>query len=143
MVTSFRVPTLHELDQALPNGFHDAYIRSYTVDFVARTVLFELNIWVGDLASEQLEIREHYRAARLLVSGVHYCFFDPPFATYPFSQPKALWVDLCDPDPDLAISKDVPTGVFASRFYVENWNSFIHVAAAEASLVWIEADSNG
>jgi hypothetical protein len=131
--------TLHELGETLPNGFQDSYAQSWSIDFVARNVVILLEIWIGKLESEDYVERERYRPARLTINGLHYCFFDPPAATYPFAKPEKLWIDLCAADAASSLSNNLPTGVFAARFYVSNWNSFIHVAAVDVSLIWLDA----
>ena len=39
--------TLDELDHALPNGFHDAEIFSFELDYVDGIASFHLNLLVG------------------------------------------------------------------------------------------------
>jgi hypothetical protein len=39
--------TFEELDQKLPNGFHDAKIRTITLDFVNRSIVIGMNLLVG------------------------------------------------------------------------------------------------
>jgi hypothetical protein len=71
--------TLVEIAQSLPNGFHDARVRECHWDFVARTLAFELDIWVAEdaVATE----RERYRPARLLIVGLAFCQMEPPDRT--------------------------------------------------------------
>ena len=39
--------TFEDLDQELPNGFHDAKIRNISVDFLNRSVLIGVELLVG------------------------------------------------------------------------------------------------
>jgi hypothetical protein len=80
--------TLVELARRLPNGFHDAQVSACTLDFVRRTVVFELQVWMGDDTD-----RERYRSARLSVSGLAYCAIDPPDPGYPFAERAPLGSD--------------------------------------------------
>lgn len=57
--------TLEEVAASLPNGFHDAYIKGISTDYVTGTASFDLEIWVGDDSAEKEEDREVYRPARL------------------------------------------------------------------------------
>jgi hypothetical protein len=126
--------TLQELAETLPNGFHDAQVSSCAVDFVARTVTFDLSIWVGDETDS-----ERYRRATLKVAGLVFCAFDPPDPRYPFADGRPLEVDLCDADPTVAATAALPDGAFAARLWVANWNSFIHLAGTHAGLAWTDS----
>jgi hypothetical protein len=130
--------TLAEIEQQLPNGFHDAEIRSCTLDFVARTASFEVDVWIGDLDSSDEALREQYRRAGLVVAGLAFCQIEAPDPTYPFRELKALRVDLCEPVPS-HIGSAVSDVAFRARFYVSNWNSFIDIAADDATLEWAGA----
>lgn len=126
--------TLREIAAGLPNGFHDARVDICTVDFAARTLTFELALWVGDDSDP-----ERYRGARLRVAGLLYCAFDPPDPRYPFAERGPLVVDLCDPDAAIPVNAALPLDAFSARFWVASWNSFIHLAATSAELAWTDA----
>jgi hypothetical protein len=129
--------TLQDIENSLPNGFHDALLRSCHLDFVARTASFELDISTGDSDSADSAERDRYAPATLLLSDLAFCEVQPPHPNYPFQDPTPLLVDLSQPDPDHSIIKTLPTGTFAGRFFVTNWNSFIYLAARHARLEWI------
>lgn len=126
--------TLREIAEGLPNGFHDAQVDVCTIDFAARTLTFELALWVGD--DKELE---RYRGARLRVAGLLYCAFDPPDERYPFAAREPLVIDLCDPDPAVPVNAALPPDAFSARFWVTSWNAFIHLAATSAELAWTDA----
>jgi hypothetical protein len=90
--------SLGEIAATLPNGFHDAEVRSCSLDFQERTASFELNVWVGNMEASPEE-RELYRPAHPLVGAL-------------------------------------PKNSFAARFFVSNWNAFIHFAGREVHLAW-------
>jgi hypothetical protein len=123
--------TLEEVAGGLPNGFHDAQLSSCAMDFVARTVTFKLSIWIGDQRDA-----ERYRDAELKISGLGLCAFDAPDPRYPFADRRRLAVDLCDADPAVAATSARPENAFAARFWVANWNSFIHLTGTHAELAW-------
>ena len=75
--------TLEELDHNLPNGFHDAEIFSFGLDYVAGTAKFRMNLLVGWPDDPEPE-RQAYQEATLVVSGLCFCAIDPPSSTYPF-----------------------------------------------------------
>ena len=128
--------TLQDLEQSLPNGFHDALIRACHVDFAARTASFDLDVWTGDLESPDSDVRERYAAATLLLDELAFCELQPPDPTYPFQKAAPLRVDLSEPDASHPVIKILPTGTFAGRFFVMNWNAFIYIAARHARLEW-------
>jgi hypothetical protein len=130
--------TLREIAEGLPNGFHDAQVDLCTMDFAGRTLTFELALWLGDD-----EEPERYRGARLRVAGLLYCAFDPPDERYPFVAREPLVVDLCEPDPGVAVNAALPPDAFSARFWVASWNSFIHLAATSAELAWTDAADVG
>jgi hypothetical protein len=134
--------TLDELDKTLPNGFHDAEIFSFELDYVAATAKFRMNLLVGGPDDPEPE-REAYQEATLIVDGL--CFFsvDPPSPTYAFlPNGKPFSVSGGDPaKPDHLPSlpgliAKLPHGTWWYRFFVRDWNAFIHIAAREAVVVW-------
>ena len=132
--------TLEEIAAQLPNGFHDAMVRSCTLDFVARTAEFEVSIWTGNLDSNQESQRERYRPARLIVTGLAFCQIEAPDPRYPFADPGPISVDLCEPQASHPVMTRLPSAVFSGRFFVSTWNSFIHLAGESATLDWIDGE---
>ena len=128
--------TLTEISESLPNGFHDAEVLALSIDFTAAVAVWDMSIWVGDAASGDERVREEYRSARLLIYGVRLLTFEPPASGYPFSTPGTLTVDLDALDVAATPLHTLPAGCFASRFFVYEWNAFIDVVAADASLEW-------
>jgi hypothetical protein len=134
--------TLDELDEALPNGFHDAQIFSFELDYVAAIAKFRMNLLVGWPDDPEPE-RQAYQEATLVVSGLCFCSIDPPSPTYPFvpdGQPICVSGDPAKPDnlpsfPGLAAK--LPHGTWCYRFFVHDWNAFIHIAGREAVVTWI------
>jgi len=128
--------TLQDIENNLPNGFHDALLRSCHLDFVARTASLELDVSMGDSESADSDEHDRYARATLLLDGLAFCEVRAPDPTYPFQEPAAVLVDLSEPDPDHPVIKILPNDTFAGRFFVTNWNSFIYVAARHAILHW-------
>ena len=128
--------SLGEIAATLPNGFHDAEVRSCSLDFQERTASFELNLWVGDMEASPEE-RELYRPARLVIAGLVFCHFETPSPDYPFAEPAPLRIDPADPDPEHPLAGVLPKNSFGARFFVSNWNAFIHFAGREANLAWV------
>lgn len=136
--------TLDELDQKLPNGFHDAHIFSIELDYATGTAKLHLSLWVGSLDDPSPE-RDEYHEANLIVTGLCFCSIDPPSPSYPFlpdGSPVDASGDPAKPDhlpslPDL--SAKCPSGTWYYRFFISDWNAFIHIAARDAEVTWIGA----
>jgi len=130
---------LEELEGDLPNGLHDALLRGFSSDLPERRAEFILNVWLGDLHSSVTAERERYRAARLELLGLAYLVVDAHHPTYPVGDGAPVRVDACAADDDPQRAPQVPPGGFAGRFFVTEWNAFIHFAARDARLTWIGA----
>jgi hypothetical protein len=134
--------TLDELDHTLPNGFHDAEIFSYELDFVTGMAKFHLNLLVGGPDDPEGE-RQKYQKATLVVSGLCFLSIDPPSSKYSFlpdGKPICVSGDPAKPDnlpslPDLAAK--LLRGSWCYRFFVHDWNAFIHIAARDAQVTWV------
>jgi len=106
------------------------------MNFAERTVEFILNVWVGSMEDAPGE-REQYRKARLQLLGVEYCAVDPPDPRYPYREPRPITVDVAEPDEEMANTLAHSPSGFAGRFFVNDWNAFIHFAATDARLDWL------
>ena len=131
--------TLEEVAASLPNGFHDASIKGISIDYVTGTATFDLQLWVGDDSAEKEEEREVYRAARLTLSDLLFCIIEPPDPNYPYYDKKPLWVDggpwnSAPISTSIQLPSPLPENSFVYWFFVNNWNSFIYVAAMAARL---------
>ena len=98
-----------ELADAFPNGLHDAEVESIRIDDVGRTATVRVYVWIGSL-EDPGEEREPYRRGTLEFRGLHYCAKDVPFTP--------------------------PAAAFTCRFWVNDWNGFVHPAAQEVSFDW-------
>ena len=132
---------LVEIENSLPNGFHDAFLVSVDVDYTSRRGLIKLRLCVGDPDAETETERETYREANLELIDVVYFVIEGPDPHSKYAATKGLWIDggqaKPDADPAMPISDELlPRDVFAYWFFVRDWNSFIHVAARDASLHW-------
>jgi hypothetical protein len=128
--------TLDELAHTLPNGFHDAELRSFTMDYVARTLDLSLDIWTGDL--DDPKKRELYRPARLSLAQVAYLAIEPPDDREPWLKGESIQIDtgLGIPEASPYAMPIHPAGTFRAYLYLGGLNTFLHVAAEHASLQW-------
>ena len=121
---------LEELESSLPNGFHDAILRAIHIDYVTASASLVLDVDVGEVKANE----DRYRRARVNLSGLLFFSIESPERLKDLWPPDGLMIDAgpgrrseVPPSPDSA---------FVHWFYVVAWNSFIHVAAHEASISW-------
>jgi hypothetical protein len=131
---------IEELEAALPNGLHDALLRSFSSDPAQRRADFVMDVWLGDLHSSVPAERERRRPARLELLGLAYLVLDDADPRYPVADESPVQIDACMADDNAALARQVPAGGFAGRFFVTEWNAFIHFAALEARLIWIDTN---
>jgi len=136
--------TSSELESSLPNGFHDAALKSLTVDYEHRRVLMTFSLKVGDPDGPR-EHRDDCRDAQVEIAGMIFWVVDPPDPTRDFSTGGEIWIaDSYETTSILQFTqhlndllKAMPKGAFAHSFFVSDWNSYIHVAAMDCSVKWI------
>jgi hypothetical protein len=134
--------TLDELDHKLPNGFHDAHVSSISLNYVEGVAQLRLSLLVGWPDDPEPQ-RNQYQEAILTVTELCFCSIEPPSSKYPVipnGKPLRVNGDPAKPDhlPSLPkLSVKFPTGTWCYRFFVQDWNAFIHIAARDAQLAWI------
>jgi hypothetical protein len=131
---------IDELAAELPNGFHDCVLRTYASLPAERRAEFILDVWLGDLHSTLTSERERRRPARLELVGLAYLVVDKPDPRYLVTDERPLHVDTCAADDNPELARLVPAGGFACRLFVTEWNAFIHFAAVDANLTWLESN---
>lgn len=129
-----------ELGAELGITFHDSLLRTLSMNVVGQTVEFLLDVCVGDPDALDGATRERRRAGRLELTGLQYFVVDPPDPSYPYRLQGPLDIDPCDADPEIVARYRIPEGGFAGRFFVSDWNAFIHFAAMDAHLTWLEPE---
>ncbi|WP_058187846.1 hypothetical protein [Terracidiphilus gabretensis] len=78
--------TLEDIDQTLPNGFHDATISEITHNYIHATLKFKIEVLVG-LPDMPPQDRSRYRQAELLFRGVLFCIIESPDFESAFKHP--------------------------------------------------------
>jgi hypothetical protein len=131
---------IDQLEEDLPHGFHDSLLRRFSSDMDERRAEFVLDVWVGDLRSDVTAERERYRPARLELLGLGYLIVDDRDHRQADVDLAPVQIDACAADDDPERARQVPAGGFAGRFFVTEWNAFIHFAALEARLTWLGAN---
>src|SRR3954466_6198508 len=113
-----------DIEDDLPNGLHDAVLRTFSSDLVLRRAEFILDVWLGDLHSAAPSERERRRPARLELLGLAYLVLDAShFRDRAIDGPVQM--DSCAADNDAERARQVPRGGFAGRFFVTEWNASI------------------
>ncbi|HTC64442.1 MAG TPA: hypothetical protein VK709_16500 [Candidatus Saccharimonadales bacterium] len=137
--------TFEELDQRFPNGFVDAEIRNLSVDYRNRTVVLEMNLRGNPPDSAK---RDEYRRATLTARGFYYFSMEPPDPEHLHIQRPKITVDGFSEDSAnfhliQHLKTDLHVDTFICRFFVHDWNSFIHIAAKDAEFLWTEHGASG
>lgn len=129
--------TFEEIEDLLPNGLHDAGVNSITLDYVQRKATFDLEISISVPGEKGAE---NYRRATLCFEPFLYCVIEAPDPGYPFANEGPSRIDAGSyrsEDAELKLLRgSLPEGALACWFFINSWNSFIHVAALNAELVW-------
>jgi hypothetical protein len=129
--------TLTDIDRELPNGFHDAYLLRFAVDYAKAAMTLDLNLWIGTPDGRTPEDRERYKPCRVRIAGLAWCVIAPPDGIIR-PNPRGFRVD-AGPVSDLEtppILPAAPDGVFSWWFFVQEWNASLYVAGRSAALEW-------
>lgn len=131
--------TFEDVENELPNGFHDMELYGMRLDWAEGSMTMDLNFWVGDLSGPN---REAYKPGTLQITGLCFCSIDPPDSTYPFmpdGSPLNISGDAAGPETFASfegLSQKLSAEASCYRFFVHEWNAFIHIAAKNVQLVW-------
>ena len=134
--------TFAEIIETLPNGLHDAMLSSVNVDYANRTIFLNLNIWIGDLESNDTEMHEVYKPATLSIYHFTNCIIEPPGYILDING-KEIRIDagmfphekLKEPD---QVFKNAAPNDEQFWIFLNELNSFIFVSAQKAELNWKE-----
>ena len=132
--------SIEELERELGISFHDALLCTLSTDYVRRTAELILDVCVGDPDAPPGPARERRRRGRLELTGVEYLAVDLPDPTYPYRGRGSVDFDPCAADPSVSSRFQIPEGAFAARFFVSDWNAFIHCAAMNAAVSWLQPE---
>ena len=122
--------TMAEIEQRLPNGFHDAELLAINVDYVSRQARLDFKLWV-----DVEEIREEYASATLFLDDFQYVVVEPPRPDNWQHDQSSVDGFATSAHSGIAIGLPRPAvGKFAHSLFVVNWNASIHIAASSARL---------
>ena len=128
--------TFEETAAALPNGFHDAELQHFEMDYVHRTLRFDLVVWVGDMDDPRR--RELYRPARVTLDDVAFLVIEPPDVNYSWLKAGRIRIDAGEGQPPQSSSTlpVAPAGIRTTWIHLEELNTFLLFSAGNASLEW-------
>jgi hypothetical protein len=134
--------TFEELDRRFPNGLDDVKISDVAIDYNNRTATLHLNLR-GNLPNSPE--RDVFSPAILRAREIYYFSIEPPDSDHLFPRRSMITVDGHPEDPhDFPLfgqlKPQLPATAFCCRFYVHDWNSFIHIAALNAEFSWGDGD---
>ena len=133
--------TFEELDGKLPHGFDAAKLYEIGIDYVNGTAVLRMGL---DVSSPDGPKQEDYRVGKVRISGLYFCVIghpDPYYRYMPHGSPVTVYGSPAKPDvfPQLQLlSETFVPGVSCYRFIVHEWNSFIHIAAKDVQISWVD-----
>lgn len=127
---------IEEIRLSLPNGFHDSILRSIAIDYVNRVLVICLDV---DMTEDGCQVRT-FQQYELRVIDFDWVVIEPPDCDYPYDQqgPEVdggLVEDIKNSSVMHLISKSGHKSLFYYWFYVQQWNSFIYIAAKDVELL--------
>src|SRR5258708_5276620 len=135
--------TLEQLEEELPNGLHDAQIRSTNRNFENGTLTFGVRILIG-LPDDPPTKRNEYRNGTITFTEVAMFVIESPEASSAFVAPGSVSFSASRSEVDLLpvdIVKKFPQGVSMYSFFILDWYSNVHVAASDMRFGWGESPS--
>lgn len=134
--------TFQDAAASLPNGFHDAELHRFEMDYVHRKLQFALAVWIGDM--DNTRGRERYRPARLILDDVAFLVIEPPDISSPWLKPGPIRIDAGEGRPGQSASNlpAAPTGNSITWMYLEELNRCLLFSSGNASLEWTGPEEN-
>jgi len=129
--------TLHEIENKLPNGLHDAQLLWLNLDLARSTLTLEVEVDSAPPEAAQ-EVGEPTRA-KITITGLCYFKLDPPDVLNPYAIGTATLIDTGD-DPvekglvDTEVATKLPRGSFLHWIYLNGWNAIMVVGGRDARL---------
>lgn len=104
------------------------------MDYVHRTLRFDLVVWIGDMDNSQRQAL--YRPALLTLDHVAFLVIEPPDINYPWLKAGRIRIDAGQGHPHQSSSTlpTAPTGTRTTCMYLGELNTFLFFSASNASL---------
>lgn len=125
--------TLSELDDTLPNGLHDAYLTGFAVAFDQSAAWLRVKLLVSGPTE-----RARHADAEIRLAGLAAFVVEGPENVPTSSAPLGIssFETSDEHYPGLIRYPPEVRGLFHSLYVDAPWNSFIHIAASSAEVVW-------
>jgi hypothetical protein len=129
--------TIVEIEDTLPSGLHDAFVKDVFVDFMNKMARFSLDVDVGNPDAPTVEECDATRPGILTISGLFF-FIVEPYRNYIAS--RSLYVtgaySIKPEDLPVKIANAIPENVFLNVIYTDR--SAIYIAGENAAFEWIQ-----
>ena len=130
-------------DQYPDACLHDGLVESIDLDYLTREVTLQCLLCVGDPQADPVS-RETKARGRLLLTGLLYLSIEPPDESYAYEE-GALDVTSDGPISEAlqggwripTLPRDMSEDAFVHCFYINNYNSYVCVAATGARFDWL------
>jgi hypothetical protein len=132
--------TLEELEEQLPNGLHDAKIRSVTHNYDTGTLVVCVEILTG-LPDDPPAIRSAYRDAVISFTDVSLCHVEQPENERIIGVRGSVWFNYWRTEPGVLLPKlsdHLPADAISYTLYVLEWEASIHIVASDLDFSWTE-----
>jgi hypothetical protein len=132
--------TLEELDEQLPNGLHDAKLRSITHDYERGTLTLCVEVLTG-LPENPPTTRSAYRDAVISFIDVFICHIEQPENERIVGVRGSVWFRYWRTEAGILlpkISDHFPTDALSYTLFILDWESSIHIVASDVSFSWAE-----
>lgn len=129
--------TLEEIDNSLPEGLHDAQIRSYVRDFESATLTLFVKVAVG-LSKENNRLLE-YRDGEIGFRDVQYFVSENPDAESTFRDSGCVWFSFGRADAGVipeAVNAVLPPELLRYSIFIREWYSSMNIVARDVSFTW-------
>ena len=133
--------TLEELEEQLPNGLHDAKIRSITHNYETGTLVVFVEILTGS-PNDPPSTRSAYQDALISFSDVFLCHIEQPENERIIGVRGSVWFKYWRTGPGILLPKlsdRFPTDALSYTLYILEWESSIHIVATDVSFSWDES----
>jgi len=136
----FTTMTFEELDEQLPNGLHDAKLRSLTHNYDTGVLTIYVEILTG-LPDNPPSTRFGYRDAVISFSNIFLCHIEQPENDRIVGVRGSVWFRYGRTEPGTLspkLSDRFPNDALSYTLYILEWESSIHIVATAMSFSWAE-----
>lgn len=134
--------TIEQIEASLPNGLHDAEIRTCSMDYENARLALGVSVLVG-LPVQPYPESERYRGGMLVFEGVLFYSVEFPRGDSSFRHPGAVGFSserMPLEQIPASLASTVPPESQCCSLFVRDWLSHIYIAAAGVSFSWATAE---